>query len=82
MTVDNCVSMVSQHSLSRLRLLVDGINVSSLMLLLGREERNSSSLLPKNETISQMECFPSAQWQRNVFFLQDILKPYETVHQK
>ena len=61
MAVDNCVSMVSQHSLSRLRLLVDGINGSGLMLLLVREERNSSSLLPRNETIAQMECFPSAQ---------------------
>ena len=48
MAVDNCVSMVSQDSLSRLRLLVDGINGSGLLLLAGqRREKQFQSIAQK-----------------------------------
>ena len=47
--------MLSQHSLSRLRLLVDGINGS-----LVRKRKTVYCPPARNETIAQMECSLSA----------------------
>ena len=57
-------SMVSQQSLSRLRLLVDGINGS-----LVRRRKTVLVYCPpaRNETIAQMECSLSAIKEGNLF---------------
>ena len=53
--------MLSQHSLSRLRLLVDGINGS-----LVRKRKTVYCPPARNETIAQMECSLSAM--KKIFF--------------